>query len=89
MHNQETVLNDKGCSRCGCWLKKHFKCGCGDVESDYCVNCGRWTTLGQGVFVELSEYDVRCEVGSVMHEHHPEEKSTRIAAWVSREVKRA
>jgi len=66
------------CPRCGCHLVKNFKCGCGEVHSDYCVNCGRFTTLGPTEAIELGPYDARCGSGLIAHEHSDEEKAERL-----------
>lgn len=81
--SEASVLGDVACPRCGCWLKRHFRCGCGDVDRDSCVNCGRWTDLPRDQYAELDGYDVLCEAGRVAHEHSDEEKSARISAWMS------
>lgn len=81
--DEVAVLNDVACPRCGCWLKKNFECGCGAVHSDYCVNCGRFTTLPPYQTLELCEGfgQARCEKGPVMHNHPPEERAERIKAY--------
>lgn len=72
-------LNNKPCPRCACFLIDHFRCGCGAVESDYCVNCGRFTTADG--LTELTELDAKCEKGRVEHEHPSEEKTERINVY--------
>lgn len=71
------------CPRCGCHLVSLFECNCGEVHGDYCVNCGRSTSLSPSEHVNLSPVDVRCDAGPVIHEHSEEEKGKRIAAWIA------
>lgn len=79
-----STLRSTPCPRCGCYLAAHFKCNCGEVHSDYCVNCNRWVDLPPGKHVELDEIDAPCDVGPVPHEHPMEEKSARLAAYFAR-----
>jgi len=72
-------LGSEPCPRCGCWLVNQFTCNCGEVHSDHCVNCGRWTFphLARDEYTELDETDVACTAGTVLHEHDPAEKAAR------------
>jgi hypothetical protein len=65
----ELRLVDGPCPRCGCHMVRLFDCDCGEVHSDYCVNCGRFTSLGATEHTEMSEYDAPCVKGLVMHDH--------------------
>jgi len=78
------MISDTPCPRCGCFIVKKFECGCGAVHSDYCNNCGRWTTLLPTEYAALGDIDARCEAGRVPHEHSSEEKTARIAAHIAR-----
>lgn len=80
------------CPRCGCYLTRHFACNCGEVHSDYCVNCGRFTSLSPSKSIKLSPNDARCEAGPTMHAHPFEEKAQRMAAvheLIRQEVEKA
>jgi hypothetical protein len=57
-----------------------FACNCGAVHSDYCVNCGRWASLGPQESVELTGWDAVCVLGPVPHDHPWEEKELRMTA---------
>lgn len=81
-HAEDAVLGAR-CPRCGCHVRKHFECNCGEVHDDYCLNCGRWCSLGVAEHVELDQLlDAPCERGAVMHEHPSEEKTTRIDRYL-------
>jgi hypothetical protein len=75
-------VSDEACPRCGCHLVRAFACNCGAVHSDYCVNCGRFTSLCRMDYVELSELDVPCVEGAVPHVHAPEERAARLRAYM-------
>lgn len=77
-------LAGEECPRCGCWCVRNFECGCGEVHSDYCVNCGRFTSLARDEHVKLSEVDVRCARGRELHDHDEGEKLARIDDWQNR-----
>jgi len=64
-------INDEPCPRCGCFVVRHFECNCGQVHADTCINCGRYTfpALARDEYTTLSEFDVACTAGPVMHEH--------------------
>jgi|GEM_PF-5418914 len=70
------------CPRCGCYLTSHFECGCGACKDDYCVNCGRFRSLGPDEHVELSPFDAICPFGAVPHEHSRDEKHSRMAEYM-------
>lgn len=75
---KQVSLNTVDCPRCGCWLKSLFVCGCGDVHSDYCVNCGRFTSLPRSEHTEKNMGDRQCEFGPVMHEHSDDDKAKHL-----------
>lgn len=75
-----TVVGETPCPRCGCYLTRHFECGCGEVHDDYCVNCGRWVSLAPTEHVELS-IDAACTAGRVPHVHSAAEKRASIDAY--------
>ncbi len=82
MCNPDTKLNDKPCPKCGCYLIANFNCFCGEVHSDYCVNCGRWTELQPNQYINFTPIlDERCSIGRVYHEHSEKEKSNRLRAY--------
>ncbi len=76
----ELRLVDGPCPRCGCHMVRLFDCDCGEVHSDYCVNCGRFTSLGATEHTEMSEYDAPCVKGMMMHDHPSSEQVARIDA---------
>lgn len=80
------LLNDRPCPRCGCYLRAHFACNCGEVHSDYCANCNRWIDLPPNEHITLDEIDEPCTRGSIPHEHSRAEKADRIQAFVRRNV---
>lgn len=83
-HIEDIKISNTACPRCQCHLVSHFECDCGEVHSDYCVNCRRWLDLGPTEHIELSEIDVACSAGPVDHAHLEEEKIARIDAFFSK-----
>jgi hypothetical protein len=79
-HEGKEWIAESPCPRCGCYLARHFACNCDAVHSDYCVNCGRFTSLGPKEYVDLYAYDALCEHGAAMHQHPYEEKEKRMEA---------
>lgn len=79
-HEAVTRLADAACPRCACHIVREFRCNCGEVHSDYCENCGRFTACGTE-FTELGVTDEICAHGHAMHEHTHAEKKSRIARW--------
>lgn len=69
MHRDQVEINTVDCPRCGCFLKKKFLCNCGQVHSDYCGNCGRFTSLSRTEHVEPCLFDQPCNAGPVHHDH--------------------
>ena len=65
-HN-ERMVRDTPCAACGCYAAKHFKCFCGAVHSDHCVNCGRFVDANSPAV--LGTHDRRCKHGAVSHDH--------------------
>ena len=80
------MISDKPCPRCGCYLIKEFKCNCGAVHDNHCVNCGRWASLPPTEHVELGPTDARCDAGPVEHEHSVAEKRARIRRFFEKAV---
>jgi hypothetical protein len=72
-------LSDTPCPRCGCYITRLFECHCGEVHSDYCDNCGRFTSIAPTESVRLSDFDDTCTHGHAAHVHSPEERQARIA----------
>ena len=62
-------LATSACPRCGCFQLRHFECRCGEIHSDYCDNCGRFSSLKSDEYIELSPINVRCENGPIVHVH--------------------
>ncbi len=77
-------LSDVPCPRCGCYLTSLFECNCGEVHSDYCANCGRFTSLPATDGVRMSDFDEKCEHGHAAHVHSSEEKQARVDRGMAR-----
>jgi len=86
--DNEVTLNTVDCPRCGCWLKTLFEGGCGQVHSDYCVNCGRFTSLPRAEHTEKCLGDRQCTFGPVMHVHDRAAKIKALEEDFAKAVKR-
>ncbi len=75
-------LNDRPCPRCECWVVRTFNCYCREVHSDYCDNCGRWTSLTPEEHATLSRFDATCWKGDILHEHDPKERTEAVRRLV-------
>jgi len=80
-------LESTPCPKCGCYCSKDFDCNCGSVYDKYCTNCGRWRSLPVNQYVTIYGYDVRCELGPVMHIHSDEERNNRLKNWINSKLK--
>lgn len=74
-------ISDVACPRCGCRIVKDLTCGCESLRDvDYCENCGRYaapalkpdehTELAPAI-PGLGPLTLPCELGPVLHRHHP------------------
>jgi len=77
-HKEKDVLSPVPCPRCSCYLVRHFDCFCGEVHSDYCSNCRRWTSLELHEYAEMDAWNEVCRAGPVIHVHTAEEQSQRL-----------
>lgn len=77
-HGETILVRDAPCAGCGCYAAKHFECNCGEVHSDYCVNCGRFVDADSPPV--LSVHDRRCKHGAVVHDHPWSEKEPYMEA---------
>lgn len=83
------VVSAAPCPRCGCHITHHFECFCGEVHSDYCDNCGRFTSLGPTEYTKLGDFDERCTHGTAPHAHDAQERCARVdraMAWYKRYI---
>lgn len=85
-HSEENKLLPDPCPRCGCHMAQTFHCNCGAVHSDVCLNCGRYTTLPRDEHIEMSEFDLPCKKGTVVHEHPWKEKEAHMNAVFNRKL---
>jgi hypothetical protein len=82
--NPPARLSDTACPKCGCYMTRHFECGCGEIHSDYCDNCGRFTSLALTESTQMSDFDEKCTHGAVAHNHAPAEKQARVDRGMAR-----
>lgn len=70
-------LRDNPCTACGCHQAFEFRCGCGEVHSDVCYNCGGFVDVKHVPIEEQNEglsmqWSGRCTEGTKEHVHvHP------------------
>lgn len=81
---EPVCMETEPCPRCGCHASVDFCCGCGAVHDRYCNNCHRWRSLPVADHTTLAAFDVRCDLGSVPHEHPAAEHTARVSAWLQR-----
>jgi hypothetical protein len=74
------ILSEKPCPRCKCHMQAVFKCGCGQIHDNFCVNCNRFVSLADDKAIELSIFDNECSFGHEYHDHPPSERGRRINA---------
>jgi hypothetical protein len=78
-------LSKTPCPRCGCLAVRLFECDCGEAHSDYCVNCGRFTSLSPTSHIDLADgLYARCEQGAVPHDHPAAEQEARLDAYLKK-----
>lgn len=85
MMGPKAWVGDQACPRCGCWMRAHFSCGCGQCNDDYCLNCGRFSSLPLAAFIELSPMDAACAHGPTVHRHPCTEVNERIERWIEQQ----
>jgi hypothetical protein len=67
--NTPIYISDKPCTRCGCYEAFVFECNCGQVHSDICYNCGRFTDMVHEPVDGTDRWERRCSMGPVEHTH--------------------